>query len=340
MNKISKLFEEGFVSELFRREVLPQYPSFSAIGKIAVRPYKDQVWETTYHVVIAYDVFFKKADGQLQKIPIVCSAHSDEPRANVYQALKYLWSQAWRQEGINLPRPLFYSQEFNGAFYRGIKGENLLYYIKKGDRQRIEEMITSAAKLLARLHNLPTIPALNFNPENARIRSVVPGVEHILQEIDQRYQGKYTSDLRRIYEYFQAAEEEYFSQKPTLSLIHGDFHPENLIRTGAGRIGLIDFTDFCLGDFARDLGTFLQQLDYKITRKMSEAAYAAQMKKIFLEKYWRESGRPQAADLEKRLELYYNWTAIRTAVFWFLRFESDEVRASALLQQVKENLAL
>ena len=91
------------------------------------------VWETTYHVVIGFDVYFLNHENKTKKIPLVCSAHSDEPRENVYKALEYLWKKKFNGHGIDLPRPLFFSEEFNGTFYRAIDGENLLYYIKKKD---------------------------------------------------------------------------------------------------------------------------------------------------------------------------------------------------------------
>lgn len=339
MNRIKQLFDEQFVIDLFRQEVLPHYPAFTSISRVAIRPYKDMVWETTYHVVIAFDTYFLKADGEEIKIPIVCSAHSSEPRKNVYQALKYLWAQGFPTEDIDLPDPIFYSEYFRGTFYRGLKGENLLYYIQKRDYPAVEKIVASAARLFARLHALPATTAANFNPDNSRIRTVTPGSERILMEMSQRYGNKYNDELKRLYSYFIRQEEEYFSATDQLlSLIHGDAHPENIIQTAENRIGLIDFTDFCLGDFARDIGTFLQQLDYKVITKAGNPVYAHELKTIFLDTYWEASGRRPAADVLRRIDLYYNWTSVRTATYWFMKFNHDEVRAAELLSTVKERV--
>jgi len=338
MNKILPLFEEQFVLELFRREILPQYPSFSAISRVEIKPYKKLIWETTYHVVIGYRVYFRDARGLEIKLPIVCSAHSSEPRANVFAALKSLWNLGLGKEGIDLPRPLFYSEEFNGTFYRGLSGENLLYYIKKQQTAEIEKIVAATAVLFARLHSLTVGREANFNPINSRIKTVVPGINTILTEMSGRYNNKYTADLKKIYDYFIKNEESFFSSATRLALIHGDAHPENIIKTGAARIGLIDFTDFCLGDFARDLGSFIQQLEYKIIRNMNDPDYAAKVKNLFLHEYLMATGLKLDADLQVRIDLYYNWTAIRTAIFWFLKFGHNEARAEALLNQVKKNL--
>jgi len=340
MNKILQLFDEAYVVELFRKEVLPHYPSFVDIKRVVIKPYKEMVWETTYHVVISFTAYFSKPDGTEDKIPIVCSAHSSEERENVYLALKYLWAAGFPNETIDIPDPLFYSPYFRGTFYRGLKGDNLLYYIKNKDFATVKKIIIASARLFARLHALPYDTRANFNPINSRIRTVIPGSENIIKEVASRFPEKYAADLRRIYAYFIEKEEAYFNRGGNLTLIHGDAHPENIIQTSLNRVGLIDFTDLCLGDLARDLGSFLQQLEYKILRKASDAVSAAAMKKLFLDSYLAASGLKLTDDLQARIDLYYNWTAIRTATYWLLKFDNDENAAIELIKKVKANLKL
>ncbi len=92
MNKILQLFDEKFVINLFRQKILPYYPEFIDIKQIKIKPYKNLVWKTTYHVVLSFDTYFLKADGEESRVLIVCSAHNEEPRKNIYLALKYLWT--------------------------------------------------------------------------------------------------------------------------------------------------------------------------------------------------------------------------------------------------------
>lgn len=337
MNKIKQLFDAQYVIDLFRQEVLPHYPSFVAISRVVIRPYKDLIWQTTYHVVIAFDTYFLNAAGEEVLVPIVCSAHSNEPRENVYLALKYLWSQGFPSSGIHLPDPLFYSEYFRGTFYQGISGEHLLYYINKKDFDQVEKITIAAARLFARLHSLPASTAANFNPENSRIKTVTPGVEKILKEMSRRYDNKYNANLIRWYDYFIEREEKFFSESgDLLSLIHGDAHPENIIKTSEESIGLIDFTDFCLGDYARDIGTFLQQMDYKLITKAGVKDYGQKLNEMFLVAYWEASGKRLTPDVQERIDLYYNWTAIRTATYWFMKYDHDETKAVQLLESINE----
>ncbi len=340
MNKILHLFDEQFVIDYFRKELLPLYPSFKDIERVEISPYKKMVWETTYHCVIGFRVHFQDASGKITKIPIVCSAHSDEPRENVFEALKFLWDKKFSSHGVDLPRPLFFSEEFNGTFYRALNGENLLYYIKKKDVSNVEKIVIEAAELFAKLHALPCGVEANFNPINSRIRTVIPGTEKIFIEMTARYGDKYCPYLKKVYSYFIEQEEKFFNSNEPLKLIHGDAHPENIIKTSENRIGLIDFTDLCLSDFARDLGTFMQQLEYKIVTRISERDYALKMKELFLHTYLTASGLELTQNLKDRIDLYYNFTAIRTSTYLFLVFGHNEKRAEELLNMVKDNLKL
>lgn len=338
MNKILSLFDEEYVLKYFKDKLLPLYPSFCDIKQIEIEPYKRMVWETTYHVVIGFGVHFLSLSGAEKKINIVCVAHSNEPRENVYDALNYLWKNKLPNSNIKLPRPLFFSEEYNGTFYRALNGPNFLHYIKAGDRLALEKIIVEIASLFARLHSLAAGTEANFNPINSRIKTVIPGVKNIMAEMSARYNGRYVGDLEKIYGHFIAREEEYFSSGAPLCLIHGDAHPENIIKTGNDSIGLIDFTDFCLGDFARDLGAFRQQIEYKIMNKIGSQEYANKIKDLFLDSYLAAAGIALDKPLQERIDLYYNWTAIRTAIFWFLKFGHDESKGASLLKEVKNNL--
>jgi len=340
MNKILHLLNEEFARDYLRRKALPLYPQFSDIVRVKIRPYKKLIWETTYHVVIGFDVYFKNLNDDVFRVSLVCSAHSNEPRENIYKVLRYLWAKKFNNSEIILPRPLFFSKGFNGSFYEAIDGENLLYYIKQNNSLEIEKIVKASARLFARLHATPVGSEANFNPLNARIKTVIPGVDNIFKDMDERYPELYLDDLRRFYNYFISQEEAYLATSPELKLIHGDAHPENIIKTSDTSIGMIDFTDFCLGDFARDLGTFMQQLEYKIMAKIGDIDLAEKMKKLFINTYLQEANLSDSPELQSRLKLYYNWTAIRTATYLFLKFDPHQEQGDKLFKKAKQNLNL
>ncbi len=338
MNKILHLFDENFVKELFRAELLPVYPGFSDIKRVKVKPFKKMIWTTTYHVVVAYEVYLQKPDGKESKKYVVCSAHSEEPRENVFKAMQFLWKSGFRGDGIEMPRPLFFSSEFNAVFYRGLRGENILRYIKNKDFVKAEQKIILSAKLLARLHQVDTDDWVRLNPDSVRIKTVVPGVETIKREISERYQGMYDADVARLYDYFMMREDEIFSDKKDFCLIHGDAHLENMINTGVNKIGIIDLADICRADFARDLGTFMQQLEYKVITKTGDTVMSEYLKKVFLDSYLSYRNMVLDENLQGRIKLYYDWTMLRTATYLLLKHDSEPGRGADLIKKALTSL--
>lgn len=337
MNKILQLLDEDFVRQYFDRELLALYPDFLKIVSVKIKPYKKLIWQTTYHVVVAFEVEFLTKKKDLESIFLVCSAHSEEPRENVFKVLTFLRQQGFANNWIDIPAPLFFSEEFKGVFYTGLKGENILKQVRIGGDIAAEK-IALAGKLFAALHSLPIQDALNFNLQSSKIANVVPGVEAILREMSLRYKGVYDENLRELYDHFINKEAEFFKAEENLTLIHGDAHLENIIDTGAGRLGIIDFADLCLSDFARDLGTFLQQLEYRATSVktgLRNPEENARFKKIFLDEYIKARGLKLDENLKARIKLYYDWTMLRTATYFFLKAEVEIERAEALFARVR-----
>ncbi|MEK7067491.1 MAG: phosphotransferase, partial [Patescibacteria group bacterium] len=123
-------------------------------------------------------------------------------------------------------------------------------------------------------------------------------------------------------------------------LIHGDAHPENVIRISKNKIGLIDFTDMCLADFARDLGTFLQQLEYMAGKFIAAQNIINEFKQIFLNEYIKAAKIKLTADLQQRIATYYYWTALRTAVYLLVSQHPEPEQATILINKIKTELSV
>ncbi len=339
MNPVLNLFDEKFVTRLFEDKVLPLYGDFVGIKKVKIIPHKKHIWGRTYHIVVEFKTSFVSREGKIKELPIFCSAHSSEPRKNVYDALKFLWEHNFSNGYLTIPHPLFYSEEFRGTFYRGAKGRNLYRFIREKNFAEIESITAKAAAWFAKLHKTPTKNARNFNEENSRIETVVPGVEHILEKIRERYAEHFTT-YKKIYETLINNEKKFLSSTEERWLTHGDAHPENIIKMGKKKIAVIDFTDICLSDFARDIGSFLQQIEYMCDRKIGDPKYSEKVKKIFLDNYLLNAKIKPDENLRKRIDNYYNWTAIRTATFFLLKSGPEPSRAKSLLQRVGKNLGI
>ena len=339
MNKILNLCRKNYVLNYFNQKILPLYPDFKEIKKINIFTVKKNVWKTTYHVVIKFSTTFLTYDNQLVDLPIYCTAHSSEPRKNSYEALGFLWGKNFSQGDLVVPHPLFFSDDFNGYFYRGVRGQTLYYYISRNNYKIIEDVVAKAAAWFSKLHSLSTAGVKNFNPENSRIETVVPGLTKILNKIELAH-PRYFNVVKEIYEIIIQNEKKYFSNDHKKYLIHGDAHPRNVVRMSENKIAVIDFTDMCLGDFTRDLGSFLQQLDFMASKIISDRIYLEKIKRIFLDNYLLNPRLTFDGCAQQRINNYYNWTALRTATFFMLKDKPEPERTHGLLIKICENLKL
>jgi len=341
MNKINNLLDKKFVFDLFKKEILPKYAEFSDIKEIKTRLIKDNIWVSTYHVVIEYQTTFINSEKKLETLPIYCTAHSDEPRLNSFEALSFLWQNGFNKGNLAIPKPLFYSPDFKAFFYQGISGENLYQYIRRKDENTIESVVVKVAAWFAKLHHLGALAkaAKNFNPLNSRIETIIPGMAQALTKV-KNSQPRYFEICRRVYEIINQEEKDFFASTKKLWLIHGDAHPENVIIINKNKIGVIDFTDICLADYARDLGTFLQQLEFMMLHKIENQLEVEKIKQLFLNSYCKNAKITLDDDIKKRINNYYNWASLRTAIFFLLKDKAEPERAHGLLIKTSQNLKL
>ena len=333
MNIILQLLDPDFVKKLFIKELLQRVPEMVEIKNVSIEAIKKNIWNTTYHVVFRFTTTFINQAGKEETWPIYCTAHSSEPRESVFEALTFLMQENFSQGGLTVPRPLFYSPEFRATFYRGVEGKLLYQSIKEKNFAEIESGVTKAAAWFAKLHSLPTKEVINYNPQNSHIATVVPGREHILKKTGELY-PKYLKIYERLYHLFILREESFLDSSIRLWLVHGDAHPENVVLTADHKLAMIDFTDICLSDFARDLGAFLQQLDYMVKHKTDDPVFTDKIKKIFLNSYLEFAKIKMDESLEARINNYYYWTMLRTASFFLFKHDAQPESARPLLEMI------
>lgn len=333
MNKILKLYKKEFAEDFLRKNVLSKLADYIDIRSVIIREHKTHIWENTYHVVIEYYTKVVKKDGKTKNISIFCVAHSQEPRKYVFDVLQYLWDNKYPNKFLSIPKPLFYSNYFKGTFYVGVAGNNLYHYIRTNDFDSIESMIPRAAAALSRLHSMPIDNFSKFNRSNTLIKTVVPGVNHIIERINYDY-PEYHDIFQKAYDFFIHKEEKFFKNNKERWIIHGDAHPENIIKVRDRKIGVIDFSDTCIGDFTRDIGCIIQQIEFMIMRKIGKQKYADKMKKLFLDSYIREAKIELNDYILDRINNYYYWTSIRTATFFLIKDNPEPERSKPLLEKI------
>jgi aminoglycoside phosphotransferase (APT) family kinase protein len=131
-----------------------------------------------------------------------------------------------------------------------------------------------------------------------------------------------------------------WSMRINKTLIHGDYHLENIIVSDIepGHIKVIDFTDLAWGDPCLDLGGFLQQFDFMLQNTLSRQQIN-DYKIYFIEAYFEASFSDIDPVFISRINLYQAWTTLRTIALLFYTKDSRH-ELENLLVEMENHLVL
>lgn len=321
---ITQLFNPDFVKQYLAKNA-PEFVKNNDLSDLTITPIKRDIGITSYHVVIRFD------SASCKDMPIFCSAHSKENRENPYHALAYIEKNSPTDPSFLIPKPLFFDKEMSAFFYQGHEGKNFLYFLKN-ESFDISEYIKKTAKWISTLHSIPTGKAENYNKENSKIKTTIPGPEKFIPKI-QRIFPEFLDQIRTAFEKISSEEEELFLKLDKKCLIHGDLHPENVIITKTGDVSIIDFTDACLSDWTRDVGNFIQQLGY-MSRGARDEKETEKNQKLFYDEYLKERSISSSQEIEKRIELYKSWSALRSTIYFLTKADPEPENARQTLKEL------
>ncbi|MBU4331758.1 phosphotransferase [Patescibacteria group bacterium] len=325
----NNFLDPQFMSEYFANQVTGAEYKDVNWKNVRITPIKEDIGKF-YHLVIRYDV-------QGIKQPIFCTANAKEDREHAYQALTFIDDQSFFKGKLASLKPLFYDPEFKAMFYLGIDGKALLDYIKD-EPEKVESLIKLVADWLTELHQIKAdITKHTFNPLSVRIETIAPGSRVYLEKIKKSYPGNFL-DFKKIFAEINIFDERNL-RKNRQCLIHGDLHPENVVINAhdESEITIIDYTDICVADFARDLGNFLQQFEYMTSRYNQELSQnMASLQKSFLNEYLNKRDLELYDELRRRISMYMAWTAFRSATFFLTKGFAEREEAEKLIKRIPE----
>jgi len=226
-------------------------------------------------------------------------------------------------------------------FYLEAKGENFYQYMinPKTKFGQLKNIANLSGAWIAKLHSLPTEDVKNFNPIQSKISTVLPGPKHFLKLIQKKHR-KYPSYYRQTKELFEKINnlEKKLIAKDKKFIVHGDFHPENVVYNHHKDVlSIIDYTDCCLSHYTRDLGNFYQQLGYMVKGTLPQIRIK-QLQKAFINSYLKSRKIKFTKDDKNKFELYKAWTSLRSAIFFLTVTTFDRPRADALFEETKSYL--
>lgn len=335
MFNIDDILNPAKISQLLNDRLADAKPLISEVVVRRADLIKSSFHQDYYNLVAAYVVSCLE-DGVKKEMVIYCSAHSNESRQQTLDNLCLLWQKQIPNEQFQANRPLFYEPGCRALFYIGLPGRNLYQCFKAGQQKNINNYLQLTAEWLARLHRLTLGLADWPGGQQQQIGQVVPGRQRALSRAKENC-PKYYSRFVSLYDLLERREAAHWPSRNNLAMIHGDLHPENVIINDHGA-AIIDWADASLGDPARDLGSFIQQLIFMGQRQIPNQAYWQQAQTLFLDAYQQASGVRLTNDWSERLKTYYYFTAFRTAIYFVTKSGPEPERADGLLTEVEINL--
>jgi hypothetical protein len=200
----------------------------------------------------------------------------DDRGRQIHDLLCRLWQGGFDgHDGLAVPRPLGYADRLHLMVTEKSPGATLKQCIC-GPGAEWVELLDRVVAWLRRLHGTRiTVPVqFTIHKEVETISGWLRDIATAAQPWVRRERQRMTMLLREVLARQLAGD------LTRRCLIHGDFHPENILIRGL-RVSVIDFEHGTMGDPAMDLGYFLAEID------------------IQTERYWSRRGRENPVDVDR-----------------------------------------
>lgn len=317
---LNNLTQVDYIKDLLNKRLPEFYPDFVTLKEIEIRPYKKHFGKTSATYVAGYFCKYENNKQELKDLNIFVSAHTDGSRQDSFANNSFLYAHGFARGQYLTPKPLFYVSELGGFFYEGVRGRILKKLIKDEPQRDLRPVLDLATAWLRVLHNIDSSDP-NFRLKDFSIKNMRPRPDKLIadfvarnKELGQRLENLLQGIINL---------EVDWSSKINKTLVHGDYHLENIVVSGLepDHIKVIDFTDLAWGDPCLDLGEFLQQFDFMLQNTLSRQQIN-DYKSYFIESYFGES----FADIDpvfiSRINLYQAWTTLRTVALLFYTKDS------------------
>jgi aminoglycoside phosphotransferase (APT) family kinase protein len=168
--------------------------------------------------------------------------------AREFEAMRLLWDAGFGlDEQFKIPRPVQHFPDLQVILQGKARGTKLRAYLGKANCAPLS-YARMAGLWLAKLHNLKASSpqACLYGSEIASLRMFVAALTEDQPKLAPEIQER-AAALERSFASFQNVR---------AAMVHGDFHPDHIF-VCRDAVTVIDFERFCLGDPARDLGSFI-----------------------------------------------------------------------------------
>jgi hypothetical protein len=239
-----KLFDSAF-----RTRLGSVFSEHQSIANLTIQPMRRR--PGSRHVFSYKLVVADKRTGKRNFVELV--GKQDTTRAvgkaaKEFEAMRLLWGAGFGQDNrFRIPQPLHHFEDLKLIIQEKAHGTKLRTFLGDGSDTSFNHARMTGL-WLAKLHNMVVAPPrfCAYEDEKASLRMFVEAIRNDQPQLE--------FELR----HYAAAVEQRFDSFHGVHAthVHGDFHPDH-IYVGNNFITVIDFERFCIGDPARDLGSFV-----------------------------------------------------------------------------------
>lgn len=285
----------------FHQAVTSLYPRGTRMKRLAIR----QHGHFEFKRAISYELVLKTPAGQTAKRIIrgnVPSTDTAKKFAIGAVMQKKLYRHGFAFGPYRVPLSLGFFRPLRLGLYENVSGQTLLALMTTSRGNLIRRPVSQAARWLASFHRSRLIAPTTRSWQQLRrdhryfIDDFRRGLPTAVATV-RAFIGELEKGLTRVF-------------KKGQTVVHGDFHPANIILQSDGSVAVIDFANCSSGDPISDVASFLAQTDRLVWDDVISARRAALVKKTFARAYAAAVKR-SIRSLQPALNYWYAWWIIQ-----------------------------
>ncbi|MBZ5641256.1 MAG: aminoglycoside phosphotransferase family protein [Acidobacteriia bacterium] len=197
--------------------------------------------------------------------------------AKEFEAMRLLWGAGFGQDHqFRIPQPLHHFEDLRMIIQEKARGTKLRSFLGDGNDISFNHA-RMTGQWLAKLHNMPleSLRECAYEAEKASLRTFVDALKNDQPQLESELR-QYAAAIEQRFDLFQGV---------AATHVHGDFHPDH-VYVANNFVTVIDFERFCIGDPARDLGSFVGHMRTTAYSLEKSIEFADREIDAFLESYF------------------------------------------------------
>jgi len=284
---------DGLMSSNIRARLARVLAMHQFINDLSIRPMRRR--PGSRHVYSYKLVVGDQRTGKQSLVELV--AKRDTTRAagkaaKEFEAMRLLWDAGFGLDrSLRIPEPLHHFEDLQVIVQEKARGTKFRSFLGDGSDASVDHA-RKVGVWLAKLHNLPVSSGqvCSYTAEKASLRMFLSAVSASQPQLEPDLK-QCAAVMERCFDSFRNVSATY---------VHGDFHPDHIF-VANNCVTVIDFERFCVGDPARDLGSFIAHVRTTACLMGKSLDTANQQIEVFLQSYFSSIAAAQRITIGDRI---------------------------------------